>query len=123
MAKKKSAKGYWGDVGETVVSSYLDGKNMSIQCTNYRCPAGEIDLVAKDGTYTVFVEVKYRKNLSFGLPREAVGYKKQQKIKQSVLYYMAEHQLADQDMRFDVVEVYGNDSMRINHIENAFAYA
>lgn len=113
-------KGYRGDQGEDVVLRYLSGKGYGLLAAKYRSPYGEIDIVAEDGGYTVFIEVKYRKTTAFGLPRESVGAGKRAKIKKTALCYIAEHEAGWKDFRFDVIEIYGGDSMRIEHIENAF---
>ena len=96
---------------------------MSIIKRNYYCRAGEIDIIARDGEYTVFVEVKTRKSVKYGTAAEFVDYRKQERIIKTALYYAASDDIA---MRFDIVEVYyhtNGENMqvdRINHIENAF---
>jgi putative endonuclease len=109
-----------GDYGETAAAGYLQAKGYEIAGTNYRRGSGEIDIIAKDRDCTVFVEVKYRKNLSIGLPREAVTAAKRRAFRSAVNYYIAEHRLYDTDMRIDVVEVSGAETLHIEHIENAF---
>lgn len=116
----RGIKGYRGDQGEDIVRRYLSGKGYVILAVKYRSPYGEIDIVALDGGYMVFIEVKYRKTLAFGLPRESVNAGKQAKIKKTALCYIAERQPGPGDFRFDVIEIYGGDSMRIEHIEDAF---
>jgi len=68
----------------------------------------------------VFVEVKLRRGLNMGLPREAVGYVKQQKLRKTALYYLTLNKLGDADARFDVIEIICADKTTIEHIENAF---
>ena len=120
MITGRHALTYKGGKGENIAVRLLVGKGYAILAENYRTRRGEIDIIAKDGCCTVFVEVKYRRHLGFGLPREAVTARKQRFIRQAALCYAAANGAADTDMRFDVIEIYGNDSMRVEHIENAF---
>jgi len=109
-----------GFYGQDIAQKYLVGKGMDLLETNFRSRQGEIDLIMQDGEYTVFVEVKYRRSLKYGLPREAIGTSKQKKILQAAKYYIY-LKASEQDYRFDVVEVLetGN-GIQVNHIENAF---
>ena len=118
----KGYKGYAGDKGENIVGRYLAGKGYTLLREKYRSPFGEIDLVAQDGGYTVFIEVKYRRTPRYGMPCEAVDVRKQKNMRQAALHYMAAHadEMCDRDCRFDVVTLFGWDSMRVEHIENAF---
>ena len=116
----KGYRGYKGDKGEDIVTRYLTGKGYTILAEKYRSSFGEIDIVAQDDTYTVFIEVKYRRTLRFGHPCEAVDLRKQARIRRTALYYIAKYPAEVSDCRFDVVEIIGGDSMRIEHIENAF---
>lgn len=113
-----------GNFGEQAASDYLEGKGMKIIKRNFYCRAGELDIIATDGEYTVFVEVKTRKSAKFGRASEFVDYQKQQKIIKTALYYIGS---SDTPCRFDVVEVYYHEGVNgrvvdsINHIENAFS--
>ena len=109
-----------GDYGERLAAEYLSGKGYIIIEKKFRCRTGEIDIIASDDDYYVFVEVKLRRNLSKGYPREAVGYAKQVKIRKTALGYLSLHGVAEADMRFDVIEIIGADTVTIEHIENAF---
>ena len=109
-----------GDFGEGLAVRLLTEKGYRILETKFRFRTGEIDIIAEDGGYIVFVEVKLRKGLSMGYPREAVGYAKQQKIRRTALYYFSLTQNARADMRFDVIEIIGAGPYTIEHIENAF---
>lgn len=87
---------------------------------NYRCPLGEIDLVARHRGYLVFVEVKYRSGRESGFPEEAVDDRKQRVISRAALYYLTSHGLGeDTPCRFDVAAV-SRQGVRI--YENAFAF-
>ena len=106
-----------GMKGQNVAEEYLIKQNMKIILHNYRSKHGEIDLIALDGEYIVFIEVKYRSSLKYGSPAEAVGFYKQQRIIKTAQYYLYTHGRSNSDIRFDVIEVLGET---INHIKNAF---
>lgn len=85
---------------------------------NFRCRCGEIDLIAQDGEYLVFVEVKYRGSGSAGGSLAAVNKRKQYVITQVAKYYMMTRcKSAEQPCRFDVI---GFEGERICWIPNAF---
>ena len=110
-----------GLAGQEAAERFLQGKGCEVLARNYRVKTGEIDLVVKDGSYIVFVEVKFRSGLKYGYPREAVGYVKQKRIMNTALHYLAKHKLLDADIRFDVVEVLEQQGqLYVSHIENAF---
>lgn len=97
-----------GSIHEAEAASYLEKNGYQILEHNYRCRQGEIDLIARDGRYLVFVEVKYRKDLGSGYPEEAVDRKKQQRIWQAARYYLYRHRYGeDTPCRFDVVSIIG----------------
>lgn len=112
-----------GNFGEEKASEYLEKQGISVLKRNYYSRVGEIDIIAKDGSTIVFVEVKTRLSKVYGTPAEFVDFRKQEKIIQTALYYLGND---DIDMRFDVIEVmYKNvqDKMvvtEINHIKSAF---
>lgn len=112
--KRKTGARYERRAGE-----YLTGKGYEILEYNYRCRMGEIDIVARDGEYLVFCEVKYRSDDVSGHPAEAVDLKKQQVISRCALFYLASHGLSDMACRFDVVSFEG-DNMTL--FVNAFDY-
>lgn len=123
MTSDKINKHEFGMQGQQDAEKFLRGKGYVILQRNFRVRAGEIDLIARDGEYIVFVEVKYRQGAGHGLPRESVGAAKQRKISKTALYYISMTGLAEQDFRFDVVEVLGGGGVvTINHIENAFDF-
>lgn len=73
---------------------------------NFSCRLGEIDIIAKDGKYLVFVEVKYRKNTATGYGFEAVDSNKQKKIQNTSLYYLTtKRKSIDIPIRYDVIEI------------------
>ena len=112
-----------GNRGEAEVARYLRKQGYTLLASQWRCRFGEIDLVAKDRHGMLcFVEVKLRSNLSHGLPREFVDSRKQEKLRMTASAYMSRYEL-DVPARFDVAEVYADDSGRIlniEYMENAF---
>ena len=101
---------------EKLAARYLEQKGMDILELNYRCRTGEIDIIARDGGYLVFVEVKYRSGASFGDPSEAVTAKKQERIRKTARYYLCARQLSeDTPCRFDVAAVLGSQIRLIKH--------
>lgn len=109
-----------GTCYERKAADYLKKQGLFILKYNYRCRAGEIDLIARDGQYVVFIEVKYRNINISGLSLEAVNPAKQRKICQVARYFLAtEYCCMDVLCRFDVVGIDGN---RIHWIKNAFEY-
>lgn len=110
-----------GKIGEDAARAYLEKQNYRIKDCNYSCKSGEIDIIAIQGSYLVFVEVKTRSNLNYGTPAEAVNYRKIQRIRKSAERYIQSKRLYDYQPRFDVIEVMSNlGELSLNHIENAF---
>lgn len=113
-----------GAWGEALAAEYLRKKRYSILATNFRTRMGEIDLIASNRRYLVFVEVKLRKNADFAMAREFVDARKQSKIRDTAQWYLATHP-TDLQPRFDVIEIYAPEGMEtrrpeLNHLEDAF---
>ena len=107
-----------GTYYENLAAEYLMQKGFQILHRNFCSRVGEIDLVARQKDYLVFVEVKYRSNLKNGYPEEAVTDKKQQKIRHGARYYLYRHDYSeDTPCRFDVVSILGEE---IRLVCNAF---
>ena len=110
-----------GAAGEEAVSRYLTSRGFRVLARNYHSRYGEIDMIAADAQYILFVEVKTRSPGSLGTPGEAVDRRKQDKITKTALQYLAAHK-TDLQPRFDVAEVYITDSgAQIRYIPNAFS--
>ena len=111
-----------GELGENYAKKFLINNGHEIISTNYRCRTGEIDIIAKEQNYIVFVEVKYRRNLRYGYPRESVNLKKQNKIKSTAIFYIASENIVNTGFRFDVIEIMqvSKSEIKIEHIKNAF---
>ncbi|MDD6305519.1 MAG: YraN family protein [Clostridiales bacterium] len=109
-----------GSAYEKIVGEYLGRQNYQILEYNFRCRIGEIDLIAKEGGYLVFIEVKYRDSEKRGNPLEAVTRKKQRIISKVASYYCVTHGYGEETpCRFDVAAVLGE---KITVIKNAFEY-
>jgi len=110
-----------GARGEEIAAGYLEKHNFRIIQRNFRCRCGEVDIIARDGGTLVFVEVKTRRNASYGLPQLAVTPFKQRQISKAALTYLSKYGLMKEDARFDVISVLLLDSSPvIDHIRNAF---
>lgn len=107
-----------GTKHEQIAAEYLKTMGYLITETNFRCRQGEIDLIARDGEYLVFVEVKYRADSRAGEPEEAVTPAKRRTILQVARFYLYCHRLPETTKcRFDVVAIKG-DKVRV--IKDAF---
>lgn len=119
----KHSKKETGDIGEKYAAKYLKHHDCRIMEQNYRKPYGEIDIIARDGNYLLFVEVKTRRENTMTQPYEAVTRSKQQRIIKTAYAYLREKKI-DCYCRFDVIEVFVDPDtlklLRVNYIENAF---
>ncbi len=97
---------------------YLKKEGYKILNHQFRCKSGEIDVICTQNNVIIFVEVKYRKDIKNGYPREAVNYKKQIKIRRVAEFYILKNNINNKDFRFDVIEIVGENG--IEHIQNAF---
>ena len=104
---------------ERVAGEYLERHGYEIVTYNFRSRNGEIDIIASHGEYLVFVEVKYRAELSYGSPLEAIDDHKKQAICRSAFYYIQKNGLVDTPVRFDVIGILGQE---ITLIQNAFDF-
>jgi putative endonuclease len=111
-----------GQQGEAIAADYLQRQGYQILARNWRCPAGELDIVAREGGTLAFVEVRTRRGDRFGTPEESITPAKQAKLVEVAQTYLQEHVLADENWRIDVVavEVDGRGEVkRVNLIRNA----
>ena len=118
FAQKNFYKKLLGKVGEEKAAKYLKKQGVKVIARNYKNAFGEIDIIAKDGEYTVFIEVKTRTGEMFGTPAEAVDFRKRQKYALIAKAYLAAKGLFDTAVRFDVIEI---ENEKINHIIDAFS--
>lgn len=103
---------------EEIAAKHIEANGYKILSKNFRCKTGEIDIIARDKNYLVFIEVKYRSSLKRGYPEEAISVYKANKIINTAKYYMLSNNVPfDTPCRFDVVTIL---SENINIIKNAF---
>lgn len=94
-----------GAYGERVAAQHLTRLGMTVLDRNWRCPAGEIDLVLRDATVLVVCEVKTRRGLTYGHPVAAVREQKLQRLQLLALFWMEAHGVVAPDVRIDVVGI------------------
>lgn len=100
----------------------LRDSGLRILARNWRCDAGELDIIAAVGGTVVFCEVKTRSSLRFGPPALAVGYAKQRKIREVALRWLAQQERQWEALRFDVVSVLRapGAAPQVEHLTGAF---
>lgn len=107
-----------GSCYEEWVAALLQKQGMMILEQNYRCKSGEIDIVARDGKYLVFVEVKYRGTASAGTALEAIDERKAAQVRRVAAVYLYTHRYPENTpCRFDAA---GIDGEQLTYIKNAF---
>lgn len=108
--------------GERAAASYLKRHRHRIVARNYRCPAGEIDLICRDGETIVFVEVKTRSGDAPIDPREVVRPDKWRRVERTARYYLTRRSGPNPPIRFDLVSVHWPEggTPRIEHFEDAY---
>jgi len=115
------ARGVLGRQGEALAAEFLRARRYTIVARNFRCRAGEIDLVAHDGPTLVFVEVRTRRGTVLGTPLESVNARKQAKVASVARHFLAVRGWGDRDARFDVIGVrLDADPPAIEHVAGAF---
>ncbi len=110
-----------GRQGEALAADHLLGKGYQIVTRNWRCPGGELDLIAREGDCLVFIEVRARRGQAMGSPEESITAAKQARLIALADAYLQEHEWAG-DWRLDVVAIELDRSgrlLRIDHYENA----
>lgn len=141
-ADGESESGFWGDdeeefdfvanrgvsarelgaLGEEAACRSLKGKGYIILERNWKCPAGEADIVAIDDGCIVFVEVKTRAGSSRGFPQEAVTAQKRARYERIAYHFLSTYDGCDARVRFDVMAILAmpNNKGFVKHIVNAF---
>jgi putative endonuclease len=110
-----------GKSGEELACRELERRGYVILARRYRCRGGEIDIIARDGATTVFVEVKARDGDRFGDAAEAITWRKRRRIAGVALDYRARHRLLESPGRFDGVAIgVGGGVPFIEIYQNAF---
>ena len=116
-----------GELGEEVAANFLIAHGYRILERNFRCKGGEVDIIARDpgDNSLVFIEVKARRGLSYGVPQLAVTPFKQRQISKAALTWLSKNRLHDTNARFDVIAIllHTDGQHAIDHIKNAFDLA
>lgn len=110
-----------GQRGEKLALEAIERNGYRPVHLNYRCPLGELDLIARDGDTLVFIEIKTRSSSDTGPAKEAVDRRKQRRLSRLALNYLKTHGGVDTRSRFDVVAVgLSEDQPKIEIVKNAF---
>lgn len=118
MANRGNSNRRRGAEYEELAADYLQERGLEILQRNFSSRFGEIDIIAREGRYLVFVEVKYRAPNSGGHPLEAVDVRKQRRIGKTADFYLLRYGYGeDTPCRFDVVGILGE---KMIHLRNAF---
>lgn len=94
-----------GDHGEDLACAHLVTLGWQVLDRNWRCAAGELDVVAREGPLIVFCEVKTRRSVRYGAPVEAVGHDKARRLRRLAWAWLAAHDVSGSDFRIDVMGV------------------
>ena len=109
-----------GRQGEDMACGFLQARGYRIIQRNWHCRAGEIDIIAREGKYLCFVEVKTRDSVRCGMAEEAVDFRKRKRLSKLACLYLSDHKLEEVPVRFDVVAISGNQP---HLIQDAFQYS
>lgn len=111
-----------GDFGERLATDYLRKAGLKIVQQNYRCPKGEVDIVALDGKCLIFIEVRTRTSGIKGYAEESIGYQKRQRLQALGAYYLVEHGYREWPaVRFDIVAInFVEEKPVVNWIKGIF---
>lgn len=114
MRREGASKRETGSRYEAVAADFLEKRGYRILERNYRDRYGEIDIVAEEDGYLVFVEVKYRRDAKSGYPEEAVSPSKQKRIRHTASWYLGRRGRSEETpCRFDVVSIVGEEIVLI----------
>ncbi len=122
MTESRLTLGIWG---EERAEEYLRQQGLKIVARNFTTPVGEIDIIAKNRKFIIFVEVKTRRSCSFGTPQEAVGQRKQRQIARTAQWFLQNNSKLKLQPRFDVIAILcqSGEETEITHIVDAFSWS
>ncbi len=106
-----------GILGEKLARDFLKKRGYHILDTNYRCPEGEIDIIAKHKDSLVFIEVRTKKSLEFGSPEESITLTKKERLRATAAHYQQTHNDLPLLWRIDVVAVELDQRGKLSRIE------
>lgn len=115
MSGHRQRLGAWG---ERVAALHLEAHGYTIVARNWRCPQGEIDLVAQRGAHLALVEVKTRRGQGAGLPEEGITPRKAAQLRRLAEIYLAEQALDEVSVSLDVVAVELDEAGRLLRCEH-----
>jgi len=109
-------------MGEELAALFLQGQGLVVLSRNWRCRAGELDVVATDGVRLFVCEIKTRSGVAYGSPAEAVTPAKQARIRRLANLWLSAHRVGWCETRFDVISVLWPDHgpARVEHLRGAF---
>ena len=111
-------KKQFGNVGEDIAADYLEKNEYIILERNFYCRQGEIDIIARDKKEIVFIEVKSRSDIGYGIPSEAVDKQKIRHLYKTAKYFLYKNKILNNFIRFDVIEVLiKKGKFNVNHIK------
>lgn len=113
-----------GASGERLAATWLEARGFHIIARNWRCPYGELDVIAEEAGELVFVEVKTRRGISYGSPEEAVTHTKRRRLIAAAQSYLIATAAEERPYRIDVVAVQlspGGQALAIRHLRSAVA--
>ena len=104
---------------------YLELMEYEVLERGWKCPAGEVDIIARDGDAVVFVDVKARTSLTKGLPSGVVSEEERSRFEKIAGFFLRDYEFVDVPVRFDVIAllVVCDDRALVRHYRNAFAWA
>ena len=106
-----------GILGERLAKDFLKKRGYHIIETNYRCPEGEIDIIARHEDYLVFIEVRTKKSLEFGTPEESITPAKKERMRAAAFHYQQTHNDLPPLWRIDFVAVELDQKGKLSRIE------
>lgn len=109
-----------GEKGERLALQFLQRNGYKIITRNFSCRLGEIDIIARQGKVTVFIEVKTRSSSNFGLPQDSIKARKIKHMFRCAQFYIRNYANPEGDFRFDVVSIVLGETVQIHLIKNAF---
>jgi putative endonuclease len=110
-----------GRPGEDLACRHLTRSGFAIVHRNYRCRSGEVDVIAREGETTVFVEVKERRGDSHGQGHESVTFGKRRRLIRAARLFAAAHGLDERPLRFDVISIdWDEQGPQVRHDRGAF---
>lgn len=108
-----------GKWGEDIATAYLEKNGYEIIERDWKSGHIDLDIIAREGTTLVIVEVKTRRNRLFGDPEEAVDYRKRQSLRSAINHYVKSHRTSNK-VRFDIISIVGmiGSTPEIDHIKD-----